>query len=169
VTQPDYVPLATADRIRPVGRLPVALGWRADRPSDEANAVVPTGPRFGYAGPDIGYGLKLAKRLLARVHLAAEESADDALWGCFAVGARRGSLFGRAPVVYDFELAFTLWGFLGDAPPDLIAFRVPLFRGVAHSYWDQRGVADQVKEETLRMSPAEVRAALAEWRSLILG
>ena len=167
MTQPDYVPLATADRVRPVERLPAAEPWRADRPSDEANAVVPTGPRFGRTGPDLGYGLRLAKRLVPRLQLAVGESADDALWGCFAVGGRRASLFGRAPVIYDMELAYTLWGFLGSAPADLVGFRVPLFKGVAHSYWAQRGIADRVNEATLRMTPAEVRAGLADWRSLL--
>jgi len=169
VTQPDYVPLATADRVRPVERLPVALPWRADRPSDEANAVVPTGPRFGYTGPDLGYGLRLARRFVARLQLASGESADDAVSGCFAVGARRASGFGRAPVIYDMELAYTLWGFLGHAPADLVAFRVPLFQGVHHDYWRQRGIADRVKEETLRLQPADVRARLQDWRSLIDG
>jgi hypothetical protein len=168
VTQPDYVPLATADRVRPVERLPPAEPWRADRPSDEANAVVPTGPRFGYTGPDMGYGLRLAKRFLPRLQLAPGESGDDAMWGCFAVGTRRASLFGRAPVIYDIELAYTVWGFLGGAPDDLVEYRVPLFMGAAHSYWRQRGIADRVKEETLRLAPAEVRARLSDWRSLIV-
>jgi hypothetical protein len=167
VTQPDYVPIATADRVRPVERLPPAESWLADRPSDQANAVVPEGPRFGYTGPDLGYGLKLAKLFVDRLELTEGESAKDAMWGCFAVGARRAATFGRAPVIYDMELAYTLWGFLGGAPADLIAVRKPLFLGAAHDYWIQRAIADGVKEETLRMSPAEVRQRLGDWKSLI--
>jgi hypothetical protein len=167
MTQPDYVPVTTADRVRPVERLPVPEPWRADRPSDEANAVVPTGPRFGYTGPDLGYGLKLARLLAPRLELAHGESAKDAMAGCFAVGARRAVTFDRAPVIYDLELAYTVWGYLGGAPADLIAFRIPLFQGVAHDYWEQRAIADRVKEETLRLSPADARLRLSDWRSLI--
>jgi hypothetical protein len=168
VTQPDYVPLATADQVRPVERLPASGPWRADRPSDEANAVVPTGPRFGHTGPDLGYGLGLARRMVPRLELTTGESVEDALAGCFAVGARRAALFGRAPVIYDMQLAYTLWGYLGGGPADLMELRVPLFKGAAHDYWRQRDIADRVTEEALRMTPDQVRAALDDWRSLLV-
>jgi hypothetical protein len=167
MTQPAYVPVSTADRVRPVERLPVARAWRADRPSDEANAVVPTGRQFGHTGPDLGYGLKLAKRFEPRLQLAEGESAGDAVAGGFAVGSRRASTFGRAPVIYDMEFAYTVWGLLGGAPADLIALRTPLFRGAAHDYWIQRDIADRVKESALRLTPAQVRERLRDWRSLI--
>ncbi len=167
MTQPDYVPIARADRVRPVERLPVPLAWRADRPSDEANALVPVGPLFGHPGPDLGYGLKLAKRFVDRISLAEGESADDAVYGCFAVGARRAATFGRAPVIYDMELAYTLWGYLGSAPADLVEFRAPLFQGAAHDYWIQRDIADRVADDALRLTAAQVRARFGEWRSMI--
>jgi hypothetical protein len=167
MTQPDYVPVSAADRVRPVERLPVARAWKADRPSDEANARVPTGPRFGRTGPDLGYGLKLARRFDDRLELAEGESAHDAVAGCFAVGSRRAALFGRAPVIYDLEFAFTLWGCLGGAPAELVAYRVPLFRGAGHDYWIQRDIADRTRDETLRLTPALVRARLTDWRSLM--
>jgi hypothetical protein len=167
MTQPDYVPISAADRVRPVERLPVARAWRADRPSDETNARVPTGPRFGRTGPDLGYGLKLARRFEDRLELAEGESAHDALAGCFAVGSRRAAVFGRAPVIYDMEFAFTCWGYLGESPADLVTFRVPLFRGAAHDYWIQRDIADRIHDEILRLTPAQVRARLTDWRSLL--
>ncbi len=123
MTQPDYVPLATVDRVRPVERLPVPKGWVSDRPADEKAPVPPSGARFGRTGPDLGYGLKLAKLFRDRLQLGPAESVDDAIAGCFAVGGRRAASFGRAPVIYDMELAFTVWGFLGDAPAR--ARRVP--------------------------------------------
>jgi hypothetical protein len=167
MTQPAYVPIAAGDRVRPVERLPVARSWRADRPSDEANAVVPTGPRFGRTGPDLGYGLKLAKRYVDRLQLSEGESAEDAVAGCFGVGSRRAATFGRAPVIYDMELAYTVWGFLGGAPDDLIVFRASLFRGCGHSYWSQRDIADRVNEDALRLTPAQARDRLSDWRALI--
>ena len=76
-------------------------------------------------------------------------------------------MFGRAPVIYDFDLAFTLWGFLAGAPADLVTFRRPLFMGASHHYEDQRAIADRVPEETLRMKPDEVRSKLRDWKSLL--
>jgi len=166
MTQPDYVPIATADGVRPSERLPVPAGWRADRPADESAPVPPTGPRFGRPGPDLGYGLKLAKRFTDRLELTDGEHAEDAIIGCFLVGTRRAGLFGRAPVIHDMELAFTLWGFLGDAPPDLMAHRRTMFLGAAHHYDEQRAIVDKVKEDTLRLTPAEVRARLEDWPGL---
>jgi hypothetical protein len=167
MTQPDYVPIATADRVRPSERLPVPRPWRSDRPGEVAAPVPPTGAKFGSTGPDLGYGLLLAERFRDRLQLEKGESADDAIAGCFAVGAKRASTFGRAPVIYDMEFAFTLWGFLSGAPRDLIGFRRALFAQAAHHYEEQREIVDRVKEEAFRLTPAQVRERLPEWKQLI--
>jgi hypothetical protein len=168
MTQPHYVPIIAADRVRPVERLPPAKPWRPDRPADLRQPGMPRGPRLGSQGPDLGYGMKLARSLADRVVLADGESLDDAITGCFVVGAKRASLFGRAPVIYDFELSYTVWGFLPGAPADLVAFRTPLFEGVSHHYAEQRALADRVPEQTVLMTPADVRANLQSWRSLLI-
>ena len=168
MTQPDYVPILAADRVRPVERLPPAESWRPDRPADLKEPGMPKGPRLGSQGPDLGYGMKLARTFADRITVTEGESVDDAIVGCFVVGTKRASLFGRAPVIYDFDLAFTLWGFLPGAPADLVTFRRPLFMGASHHYDDQRVIADRVPEETLRMAPADVRSRLSEWKSLLL-
>ena len=102
-----------------------------------------------------------------RLALTAGERADDTIAGCVAVALRRAPLFGRAPVVYDLEHAFTLWGFLGGAPDDLVAVRKRLFEGAAGHYWGQRAIVDAVPDDTLRLTPAQVRERLADWRSLV--
>ena len=168
MTQPEYVPVIPADRVRRDDRLPPPHSWRADRPADGLGPNRPAGPRLGATGPDTGYGLKLARRFVDRLQLTEGISAEDAVAGCFAVGTKRATLFGRAPVIYDFELAFTVWGFLGGAPPDLIEARAPLFRACSHQYWDQRDIADAVPEATLRLTPAQVRERLPSWRSLLV-
>ena len=71
-------------------------------------------------------------------------------------------------MIYDVELAFTLFGFLGGAPSELLEFRRPYFDAASHDYWDQRDIADLVTEETLAMSPADVRGRLGEWRSMLV-
>lgn len=168
MAQPEFVQLHAGDRVRAAERLPAHGGWRQDRPAELTSPDVPTGPRFGSPGPDQGYGLTLAERFVDRLELAPDEHAEDAVTGCLGVGLRRASIFGRAPVIHDMDLAFTLLGYLGGAPADLVAFRVPLLQGAAHSYWVQRDVVDKVLLETLRLTPAQVRDELSEWRSLFV-
>ena len=78
-------------------------------------------------------------------------------------------MFSRAPVVHDFTIAFTAWGFLDVVAPDaLVELRRHWFTGLSHSYEMQRAVVDIVPESTLRMSPQQVTAAYpARWRELI--
>jgi hypothetical protein len=141
--------------------------WLANRPGDLADLEAPTGPGIGYAGSDLGYGLKLAHRFESQLQLEVGESVHDAIAGCFACGCRRAATFQRAPVIHDMEWAFTLWGFLGDPPAELVAARVRLFRGASHDYWIEGGIVDAVAEGTLRLTPAQVRDQLASWPSLL--
>ena len=141
--------------------------WTQSRPSELRGTGQPSGARLGSPGPDQGYALKLARGFIDRLELAAGESPDDAVAGCTAVATRRAAGFGRAPVVHDLTLAFTLWGFLGGAPHDLVAARGPLFRSAAHHYEAQRAIADCVRPDTLRLTPDAVAARLGEWRELI--
>jgi hypothetical protein len=168
VTQPDYVPTQASDRIRPSALLPPPKQWYLDRPADLVALEAPTGPRFGAAGPDLGYGLKLARLLEDKLELTEGEHREDAVAGGFACGSKRAAYFGRAPVIYDMQWAFGLWGFLGGAPDDLIAWRKPLFRGAAEHYWDQREIVDAVKIETLKLTPAQVKERLGNWKELLI-
>ncbi len=168
MAQPEFVPVLPSERVRKADRLPPAVQWRADRPADQHGPTAPSGDHLGTTGPDLGYGLKLARRFRDRLELTEGISDDDAIAGCFAVGAKRSALLGRAPVIYDFEHAFALWGFLGGAPQDLIEARRPLFNACSHHYWDQRGIADAVPPATLRLTPKEVRERLSGWRSLLV-
>jgi len=168
VTQPDHVPLQATDRVRPSALLPPPAGWYLDRPAEQVELESPAGPRFGATGPDLGYGLKLARRFKDRLQLAPGEHAEDAVTGCFGCGGRRAASFGRAPVIYDMQWAYGLWGFLGGAPEDLIAWRGPLFRGAAEDYWSERRIADAVRPETLTLSPAQVLERLESWRDLLI-
>jgi hypothetical protein len=123
---------------------------------------------MGAPGPDGGYALLLAGRFRDRLAVASHEHRDDAVAGCVAVALKRASRFGRAPVVYDLEHAFTLWGFLTEAPPGLVRYRGPFFEGARHEYWERRVIVDKVPDETLRLTPTEVRDRLNDWRTLIL-
>lgn len=168
MAQPEFVPLYAGDRVRAAERLPAHAGWRQARPGDLVSPDLPTGHRFGSPGPDQGYGLTLAERFVDRLQLTQGEHAEDAVAGCLGVGLRRASMFGRAPVIHDLDLAFTVLGYLGGAPADLVAFRVPLLQGAAHSYWVQRDVVDKVAPPTLHLTPAQAGAKLAEWRAFFV-
>lgn len=164
---PEYVPTGLGQQPRRGLSLPPALAWTADRPAD-LGPFQPSGAAFGNPGPDQGYGLKLAGHFADRLVLGEGESAADAVAGCLGVALRRASLFGRAPVIYDLDIAFTVWGFLGDAPAELVALRRPLFEAVDHHYPEQRAIADRVPGATLRLQPAEVKGRWpSEWRQLL--
>jgi hypothetical protein len=168
VTQPPHVPLQDTDRVRPSSLLPPPPAWYADRPAELRQLTQPVGPRLGSTGPDLGYGLKLARRLESRLEVPEGEHREDAVAGCFGCGARRASSFGRAPVIFDMQWAYTLWGFFGGAPADLLAVRADLFRGAAEDYWGQRRVVDAVRPDTLRLTPEQVRGRLGAWKDLLV-
>lgn len=163
---PDYVPVRLADKARSGTPLPPAGPWTATRPGD-LRGRQPEGPKLGRQGPDQGYALVLARRFEDRLELAEGEHREDAVAGCVGVALARASLFGRAPVIHDLEHAFALWGFLGGAPAGLVEARRHLFAGASHHYWDQRQIVDKVPESTLRLTPAQVRDKLSDWRNLI--
>ncbi len=166
---PRFAPVPVIDEVRAYASPDVVPApWSPDRPGD-LEAGQPSGERLGYQGPDQGYGLKLAMSFRNRLHLGGLD-ADDAIRGCLNIALRRASLFGRAPVIHDLTIAFTMWGFLDPAASnDLMERRRDLFDGVGnvHHYKEGRLIADVVPEATLRMTPAEVQAAYpARWREL---
>lgn len=146
---------------------PPPRGWTATRPAD-LGAAQPHGATLGHQGPDQGYALTLARRFEDRVVVTEGEHAEDAVAGCLGVATKRASIFGRAPVIHDWTVAFTIWGFLGEAPPELVEHRRPLFDAVSHHYREQRAIAAAVPEVTLRLPHGEVvRRFPSDWRGLL--
>jgi len=172
MTQPKFAPVAESGEVREAYKLPIASEWISHRPSDyKAAPHAPHRPNTGIPGPDQGYGLHLAERFGDRLEISEVEHRSDVLTGAAMIGLRRAALYGRAPVSHDIELALRLFGYLeGEQPEDLVRARERLFAGIAHDYWQQRDVADLVPESTLRLTPAQVRDALAadpgSWRAL---
>ncbi|MFZ4721428.1 MAG: hypothetical protein ACOYMR_18525 [Ilumatobacteraceae bacterium] len=144
--------------------------WMPDRPA-ELRGFQPAGEQLGYQGPDQGFGIKIANGFADRLHLQPGEHAADAIRGCLGVGLRRASMFSRAPVVHDFTIAFTIWGFLDANPPaELVAARTSRFDGVSHGhhYTEVRDIVDMVPAETLRKTPQQVSSEYpARWRELV--
>jgi hypothetical protein len=170
VAAPEYVPQPAIQHVRGYESPPRRPeSWRPGRPG-ESGTGPDRGERLGAQGPDQGYVYVLARRFHGQLQLASDESEEDALAGCIGVALKRASLFGRAPVLPDLTVALTVWGFLGDARPDLIAYRQPLFAEVAnpHHYPEQRRVVDLVPDDVLRLTPEQVSDRhRADWRGLL--
>lgn len=167
MAQPEFVPISDLDEVRPPEPLPPPNRWMANRPGEVVNVGVPEGDGFGNQGPDQGYALFLGKRFADKLELVSGEHKADVIAGCLGVATKRASLFGRGPVIYDWELAFTIWGFLGGAPTVVIQKRVELFAEAGHHYWKRRAIADAVPEETLRLTPAIARQQMDSGKELL--
>jgi hypothetical protein len=171
MTQPKFAPIQEADEVREVLRLPPPPPWVPHRPADfRPSPQQAHRPNTGVPGPDQGYALALAQRFDERLRLSDAEHADDVLAAAVAIAMRRAALYGRAPVSGDISLALNLFGYLDEAPSDLVAARERYLRGAAHDYWQQRDIAEAVPDDTLRLKPEDVRAGLAAdpqcWRVL---
>jgi hypothetical protein len=155
VAQPTFVPVPDADRVRPSIPAPIPTKSRANRPGELRAPTVPHGPGVGTTGPDQGYALSLARRLAPRLRLAGGEDRHDVSLGVALLGSRRAGLAGRAPCSHDLDAAASLFGYLDDAPEDLIAYRRGLFKGVCHSYESQRALVDSVTDDVLLAATTE--------------
>ena len=169
---PSYVPTDPTQAPRDYESPPRRPdSWWASRPGEVIGRPQPRGTLLGNQGPDMGYALKLVHRFAGKLHVSDGESVHDAEAGAVAVAMKRASLFGRAPMIHDLTIGFTVWGFLDEAPSaDLVATRKALFEGAGylHGYPQQRAIADAVPEATLRKTPAEVTSEhAAAWRSLL--
>src|SRR5215212_230901 len=153
---PEYVPLKPTDHPRSYSSPPRRPeSWVAARPGEVVDDGQPRATRFGNQGPDQGYALRLVRQFEGKLHLSDGEAEEDAHAGCIGVALKRGSLFGRAPIVHDLTIAFTVWGFLDERPgPELVTIRRRMFAEVRnpHHAAEQRAVVDAVPDATLRMS-----------------
>jgi hypothetical protein len=168
---PEYVPLRPGRTDKAYESPPRRPDpWLADRPAEIVDeGEQPEGRDYGYQGPDQGYALKLANAQRDKLRLTTGEHADDVIAGCVAIALRRASIYGRAPVIHDVRLALELFGFLDDAPDDLVAWRKPVFEELSnpHHYFEVRRLASHVPEATLRMTPDDITAKRADWRALL--
>jgi hypothetical protein len=165
-----YVPTLPEDAPRRSVAIPPAPGWRAARPGDIDPAVGPgrKGVLFGTPGPDSGYALTLAEHFHDRIAVVRPETVHDAESVAAQVAMRRGGIFGRAPVRADVELGFTLFGWLGDAPADLVEWRRLAVAGAAHAYARRVALVEAIPEWVVRQTPEQIRERLpGDWRHLL--
>ena len=144
-------------------------GWTADRPG-ELRGGQPTAARLGRQGPDQGYALRLARVLADELELTERDTQVDVIAACVAVGLKRASLFGRAPIMDDLRAAAAVWGFDRPADDALVAERTKRFAEIAnhHHYEERRAVADVVPDEVLTLDLDEIRQRAGDdWRSVL--
>lgn len=160
-----YVPVNAEDAPRRSVAIPPAKRWVAARPGD----LVPAGAGNlqGATGPDSGYALTLAQRFHDQVEVVFPETAHDAEGVAAELAMRRASILGRAPIAADLELTFTLFGWLGGAPPELVEWRRFAAADIGHAYPRRRALVNAVPASTLRLSAAEARGQLSRWRELL--
>jgi hypothetical protein len=166
MTQPTFVPISEADQVRPARHLHVPGPWTTSRPAELGTPMALRGRSVGTPGPDAGFALRLVRRFAHGLKLTEGESEHDVLLGCALLAARRAALYGRAPSIYDVQLALALWGFLVDAPADLVALRRQVFASVSHDYVAQRALVDAVPEDSLRLTPAQAQVKLESGQGL---
>jgi len=165
---PEYVPSAPTTK-RHYSSPPQRAGAGAAPRPGETFGSAPGGARLGSQGPDQGYALTLTKVFDNKLVLADGEYRGDVDAGCVGVATKRASLFHRAPVVHDLRIAYTLFGFLDEAPAaELVELRKELFAEVHFSfhYFERRAIVDLVSEDVLKQTPDEVAMRYRDdWRS----
>jgi hypothetical protein len=127
----------------------------------------PSGGFLGLPAPDAGYALTLAERFHDQLTIVPPETVHDAEKLAAEVAIKRAGLFGRAPVKADLDVAFTLFGWLGDAPPDLVDWRRHTVAGMGHDYFRRRALVDRLRPEVLRRRPEEIRRDLPRWQEML--
>ena len=161
-----YVPL-TRDveprqevNLAPGSHMPPSGSWRADRPGD-LGAIQPKGALLGSPGPNVGFGLTLAKRASDRLNLEPHEHAEDAIAVVAEIAMKRASTFGRAPTSIDVDFAMDLLGYRGEVSDEVREWRPNIVRAAAHDYVVRRAVVDTVSPGLLRLPIAELPENLA--------
>ncbi len=159
MTQPRFAPITEQGEVRPAYHLAPPRPWAAHRAGEAAPTPFARRRGGGFPGPDQGYALLLVRELVPGLVLAPGEHVEDVVAGTLAVALRRAAAFGRAPVKPDLEAVLGAFGYLADAPAELVAARRRVFAGADHDYLAQRRLADLLPEHLLRLAPAQLAAS----------
>lgn len=153
--QQPNIEITEADKPRKVPEPPVAEKWRSSKPGiPTAPEEVPSGGKFGHAGPDAGWGLRLLRK--------AEMPSNDPRLARVVEGLMmaRAAKLGRAPVPEDIEVALTLCGYGFPAPPEVIEMRNRWLEAVPHESRPGATAVADVDPDLLANKPEQVRWAL---------
>lgn len=150
-------PLQDRPRAVPIPSAPAR--WRPDRPGMiTAPDQLTVGGLFGRPGPDTGW----VYRIVRQADLPGEERrAEEVL---VTLMSARASLFGRAPIPEDLEVARILMGFEDGAPPSVVERRRRWLKQSRHESVPGAEAARETGAENLARSPADLRAQIADPR-----
>ena len=153
--QQPNIEITEADKPRKTPEPPHPNSWRSSKPGViTAPDQVPSGGRFGHAGPDAGWGLRLLRE-------ADLPSNDPRLAGVVeGLMMARAARLGRAPVPEDIEVALILCGYGFPAPPPVIERRKRWLEAVPHESRPGSTAVAEVDSDLLANKPEQVRWAL---------
>jgi len=153
--QPNYE-LTEEEKPREALEPPPARRWRPTKPGLITSPdQVPSGGRFGAAGPDAGFALHL---------LAGAELPDDdpnlrgVLQGLMTA---RAAALGRGPTLEDLEVGLTLCGYGFEATKSVTDRRERWKAAVPHEQRPGHSAVADVDNDLLTANPAQIRMALA--------
>ncbi len=150
-TQPN-VEITEATRPRHQLEPAPANKWRSTKPGVPTGPTdVPQGGRFGHAGPDPGWALRLVAD--------ADLPTDDPRLKSVVTGLvmARASACGRAPVPEDIEVALFLCGYGEDAQPELIERREKWLAAVPHEQRPGEAAVADVDRELIVNNVGQIR------------
>ena len=150
--QQPNIEISEAEKPRAVPEPPPARRWRPTKPGLITSPdQVPTGGKFGAAGPDAGWGL----RLVAEAELPDD---DPRLKGVLAgLVTARAAAFGRAPVPEDIEAGLMLCGYGYEAPSEVMRRRERWLAAVPHESRPGSTAVAEIDRELLTAKPEQIR------------
>ena len=149
--QQPNVEIDRTDLPRPTPDTDPPRRWRPTRPGVIVSPEqMPWGGAFGTPGPDMGYSLKLVREAELVDRTAGLESVLAALM------AARASLFGRAPVREDLEVAKLLAGYGEGLAEELVERRGRWVGATAHEPSPGRTAVSDIERDLLELKPDEI-------------
>ena len=150
--QQPNIELTEAEKPRTTLEPPPARPWRPTKPGLITSPQdVPVGGRFGSAGPDAGWAL----RLLSEADLPdPNPNLSGVLQGLMMA---RAAAYGRAPVVEDLELALVLCGYGFEAPAEVVERRDRWLAAVSSEARPGQTAVAEVDRELLVAKPEQAR------------
>ena len=144
MTQPTFVPIAEADQVRPARHLHVPGPWTTSRPAEAVGAVRACRAGRGDAGARLraspcGWPARFEDELELR-RARSEHDVAGSAWRSSRPSGRRS--FGRAPSIYDVQVALACGGSSDATAPEAAERRRAAFAAVVHDYAAQRRLAD---------------------------
>ena len=149
--QQPNVEIDPSDLPRPTPDTDPPRRWRPTRPGVIVSPEqMPWGGAFGTPGPDMGWALKLVRSA------DLPERTDGLEAVLAALMAARASVFGRAPVPEDLEVAKVLAGLAEGLPSEFSEKRDRWIEATAHEASPGRSAVSEIDRDLLMLKPDQL-------------